>query len=222
MRTDIVKSALVQKALGKRVGGTAPLVAPSAGPDLYEHALVVSAETPVLRKAQALVDLLGLKLSTLEDEAMNRLVDTIYPLIADPPSAVAVDQARRNAELRAEFERTRELLTAEQVHALCGSSAANRAALAARWRSERRVFGIRRQRRWLFPRFQFDEEHGRPKAAVRDVLRALGDAVGPWQTAIWFTSKNGWLDDRSPVDMLDHNPDQVVDAARAVSDPAEY
>lgn len=114
------------------------------------------------------------------------------------------------------------MLAAEQVHALCGSSARNRAALAARWRSERRIFGLPRQRRWRFPRFQFDEERGRPKAVIAATLAALGDAVGPWQTAVWFTSENGWLDGRRPVDLLDRDPDAVVDAARAVSDPTRY
>ena len=222
MRTDIVKSALLRDAL--RSSGPQPVdaAAPGRGSEWHELALVVSAEAAVLENARALIDLLRGRLAELEHEALEQLIETAYPLIAGRPAPATLDQARRNAEIRAAFERDHEMLTAEQVHVLCGSSAGNRAALAARWRSEGKIFGIPRQRRRLFPRFQFDEERGRPKAVIAATLAALGDTVGPWQTAIWFTSENGWLNGRRPVDVLDRDPDAVVDAARAVSDPAIY
>lgn len=226
MRTDIVKSALLRDALRsprpQPVDAAGRAAATGHGSEWHELALIVSAEAAVIENARALIDLLGGRLAELEHAALEQFIETAYPLVAGRPSPAALDQARRNAEVRAEFERDYEVLAAEQVHALCGSSARNRAALAARWRSERRIFGIPRQRRWLFPRFQFDEERGRPKAVIAATLAALGDAVGPWQTAVWFTSENGWLDGRRPVDLLDRDPDAVVDAARAVSDPTLY
>ena len=129
MRTDIVKSALLRDAL--RSAGPQPVdaAAPGRGSEWHELALVVSAEAAVLENARALIDLLRGRLAELEHEALEQLIETAYPLIAGRPAPATLDQARRNAEIRAAFERDHEMLTAEQVHVLCGSSAGNRAAL---------------------------------------------------------------------------------------------
>ena len=73
----------------------------------------------------------------------------------------------------------------------------------------------------LYPAFQFDEV-GRPKAVIGKILDALGRGTGAWQTAIWFTTPNSWLDRRKPVDLLEREPDRVIDAAADVSNPAFY
>ena len=225
MRTVLVRSAVLEGALKARAAGrNAGHRAIDGGPERHEQALVVSAGPAVLRNARELINLVGEKrLGELEYRDMKRLMEWLCPELADRPSLLAIEhQARRNAEIQADFEQTQEMLTAEEVHALRGSSAKNRRALAAFWRAKRRIFGIRSRRRWLFPRFQFDEQQGRPKAVIAETLAALGDAVGPWQTAIWFTSGNGLLDGRKPVELVDRNPSAVVDAARAVSEPTIY
>ena len=187
-----------------------------------EEALIVSGvDRATLETAKALFELLYERLDDLQDADMSRLIDMAMPMVSERTSAAAIYQARRNAILRAEFLRTCELLDAEQVHALYGSSARNRAALAARWRSDRKIFAIEHQGRLLYPAFQFDEV-GRPKAVIGKVLEALGHRTGPWQTAIWFTTPNSWLDRRRPLDLLEREPDRVIDAADDVSNPAFY
>ena len=187
-----------------------------------EKALIVSGvDRATLETARALIELLCERLDDLQDADMSRLIDMAMPMVSERTSAAAIYQARRNAILRAEFLRTCELLDAEQVHALYGSSARNRAALAARWRSDRKIFAIEHRGRLLYPAFQFDEV-GRPKAVIGKVLEALGHRTGPWQTAIWFTTPNSWLDRRRPLDLLEREPDRVIDAADDVSNPAFY
>ncbi len=120
--------------------------------------------------------------------------------------------ARRNAEARTELLGEFGALTSSEVADLAGSKAANRAALANRWRKERRVFAITHHGQIYFAGFQFGAD-GRPLPAVAEVLSAFGDDEG-WQTALWFTAANGWLDGARPVDLLTNDPAEVAKAAR--------
>ena len=187
-----------------------------------EEVLIVSGvDRATLETAKALFELLCERLHDLQDADMARLIEMAMPMLSERTSSAVIYHARRNASLRAEFVRTCELLDAEQVHALYGSSAKNRAALAARWRSDGKIFAIEHRGRLLYPAFQFDEV-GRPRAVIGRILKALGPGTGPWQTAIWFTTPNSWLDRRSPLDLLESEPDRVIDAADDVSNPADY
>jgi hypothetical protein len=187
-----------------------------------EEVLIVSGgDRATLETAKALFELLCESLCDLHDADMPRLIELAMPMLSERTSAPVIYQARRNASLRAEFVRTCELLDAEQVHTLYGSSAKNRAALAARWRADRKIFAVEHHRRLLYPAFQFDDV-GRPKAVVGRILKALGPGTGPWQTAIWFTTPNSWIDHRRPLALLDREPDRVIDAAEDVSNPAFY
>ena len=187
-----------------------------------EDVLMVSATDPTtLDKAKSLIELLGERLHSLDDAEMERLIDAAMPTLSDRPAPTVIDQARRNAEARAKFVQDYEMLDAEQVHELFGSAAKNRAALAARWRADRKIFALDYRSRLLYPAFQFDQQ-GRPKGIIGKVLAMLGDAAGPWQTAIWFTSANGWLDGKRPLDLLDSEPDRVLDAAADITEPVAH
>ena len=187
-----------------------------------ETILMVSAADPqTLEKAKALLELMSQRLEDLEDAEMGKLIDAVMPAFFDRPSSTVIDQARRNAEVRTKFIASCEMLDAEQVHQLFGSSARNRAALAARWRADGKLFAVEHQGRLLYPGFQFNQQ-GRPKPIIGKVLAALGSAVGPWQTAIWFTTGNAWLDGRKPVDLLDSESKRVLDAASDIAEPVAH
>ena len=124
-------------------------------------------------------------------------------------------QARRNSAFRTDFPAEYDVRDARQVHELYGSTADNGVALASRWCGAGKIFGIDIAGRTMYPAFQFDET-GRPKPIVSKVLQILGPR-GSWQVASWFTTPNGWLpDDRSPVEMMDEDPEGVVAAAKDV------
>jgi hypothetical protein len=65
--------------------------------------------------------------------------------------------------------------------------------------------------------FQFAD--GRPRAAIRRVLRALPEGMTPWQVAFWFASGNGWLEGAAPQDRLDE-VEAVTAAAERMRHPA--
>ena len=184
--------------------------------------LMVSADDPAtLENARLLIELLDERLGDLEKTEMERVIEAVVPALTNRQTPAFIDQARRNAEARADFTRDYGMLDADQVHELYGSKARNRSALAARWRSDKKIFAVQRGGRFLYPAFQFDAQ-GLPRKVISKVLAALGDAVGGWQTALWFVTPNGWLDGEKPVDLLDRKPDAVLDAAADVAEPAVY
>jgi hypothetical protein len=145
------------------------------------------------------------------------LVDGMVPDLEIPSEAMMI-LARRNAKRRAEVLQEFGALTGEQV-AQERSRAANRHALAARWRKEGKLFGVPYRGQILYPAFQFDDDGGlRP--ALSDVLAALPrDRMSDWEVAHWWTAANGWLDGRRPVDLLETDTEAIVHAAHELGEP---
>lgn len=152
---------------------------------------------------------------------IESLIESMLP--EDPPgvpSTALVLQAQRNAAARTELLREFGYLTAEQIADLRASKAANRSALAGRWRGEGLVFSVDWRGRRLYPAFQFDGD-GAPLPVIADVLRALpSDRMSEWETALWWTAANGWLEGARPVDLLDEHPGRVVAAAARLAEPS--
>jgi hypothetical protein len=140
------------------------------------------------------------------------LAKAMTPDIAVPSPPVVL-QARRNAEARTRLLTEFGALTAAQVAELAGSEARNTSALAGRWRREGRILAVDHHGTTYYPGFQLDAE-GKPRAVVADVLKWLTRPdMTSWQQALWFTTANGWLDGRRPVDLLDDEPQSVIAAA---------
>jgi hypothetical protein len=149
-----------------------------------------------------------------QGQDLGQLIATLTPEHPDLPTPAAVLQARRNAEARSALLREFGALRSSEIAELAGSRAANRAALANRWRAEQRLVAVPVGDELLYPGFQFSSE-GRPHPTVRAALAALRSnaEVSDWQAALWFVGPNGWLGGRRPVDLLDAEPDAVSDAA---------
>ncbi len=165
-------------------------------------------------------DVMAFVRSLLRAEFVSRwsaasLIEAMLPR-EEVPSPTAVLQARRNAAARDQLLREFGGLASGEVAERAGSRAKNRAALANRWKQEKRIFSVPHQGAEIFPGFQFDE-HGQPREAIRDIVAALGGS-SPWELALWFISANGWLDGRRPVDLLDVDSLAVGQAARREAD----
>jgi hypothetical protein len=129
-------------------------------------------------------------------------------------SQAEVSLLRRNAEARRAFLAEFGALTSKEVAELAGSRATNRAALANRWKAEGRIFAVETGGHTLFPAFQFSEDDGQPRPVIAEILAALGQEYSGWQTALWFSGRNGWLGAQRPVDLLRSAPGAVEEAAR--------
>jgi hypothetical protein len=144
---------------------------------------------------------------------LDRMTQAMTPEIPVPSPAVVL-QARRNAEARTELFTEFGALTASQVAELSGSEAKNRSALAGRWRREGKLVAVEHHGTVYYPAFQFDQD-GKPRPVVESVLEQLHDPqMTSWQQTLWFTTANGWLDGRRPVDLLVSEPSAVIAAAR--------
>ncbi len=169
------------------------------------------------RDAEALARLLAATADAWDRQGhrLEELIEALTPERLELPTPAALLQARRNVEARTGLLREFGALDSAQVAELAGSRAANRAALANRWRAEQRVLAVPMGDELLYPGFQFTAE-GKPHPAVGAALAELraDPRLSDWQAALWFAGSNGWLGGRRPIDLLDDEPDAVVQAAR--------
>lgn len=138
-----------------------------------------------------------------------KMIEAMMP--SRVPTAPMVLQARRNSAARVELIDEFGLLSSGDIAELNQSKAENRAALASRWKGESRIFSVKHDGRDWFPGFQFDP-NGRPRKEIVAVLSALGNSR-EWETALWFTASNAYLDGDRPVDRLADDPEAVLRAA---------
>jgi hypothetical protein len=120
--------------------------------------------------------------------------------------------AQSNAEARQALLSEFGGLSGTEVSQRFGATAASGEAVD--WKAENRLVGVPLGDEVVYPRFQFTEE-GEPRRIIAPALHALraDPTVTAWQAALWFIAPNGWLGGRRPVDLLDSEPDAVVEAA---------
>ncbi|WP_426128295.1 hypothetical protein [Pararhizobium sp. PWRC1-1] len=152
--------------------------------------------------------------SKLTDDAIDALV-SVY--MRTPPNA-EVERLLydSNAKARARFFEGWPSFTSKDLAEVAGHGSKNKSMTASRWKMKAKVFSIKHGGVEYFPAFQFEE--GQPIESVAKVLALLGEKKSGWQLAFWFTSPNGWLAGKRPVDLL-KDGDVVVSAA---ANEAEY
>lgn len=153
---------------------------------------------------------------TRDRQRFGDLVEALMPDDPIPPSAV-LEQARQNAAARTAFLREFETVSSGDVADLYGSEAQNRAALAQSWRKQRRIFAVPTSAGFRFPLFQFQSD-GEPKPQLVPILKELDEAgLRKWEVALWFAGALASIDGARPVDLLDEQPERVLDAAAQIT-----
>ena len=110
-------------------------------------------------------------------------------------------------------------LSATEVADETGNTAKNRSAIASRWTTEKKIFGVRFKNQTLYPAFQFKD--GEPVPAIADILKEMPSSFTGWDLAFFFTSPNSYLDEKLPVDLLKSKPERVVALAHAFAHAAD-
>lgn len=84
------------------------------------------------------------------------------------------------------------------------------------WKTERRIISVEHEGVEFFPVFAFNpNSQYLPYPAVKQVMEILSERRGSgWGLASWFVGLNSYLGGRRPLDLLDSNPQCVIDAAR--------
>ncbi len=134
----------------------------------------------------------------LSERNIEALVDVF--LGADPLAAAMPAIEGDNAVAQAAFLARWPVLTADTVAEQAEHASTNRSATASRWKKARRIFGVRVSGRETYPAFQFQE--GRPRPVIGKILAALPEEMTGWQSALWFSGPNGWLDGQIPIKRL--------------------
>lgn len=107
------------------------------------------------------------------------------------------------------------LATGDAVAEMLRTRSSQTISALARWIVDRRIVSFNWQSRLLIPLFQFDPVTMRPRPCVIDAVAELSPFLDDWALASWFVESNAWLDDCSPLDVIDDDPHQVIQAARA-------
>lgn len=173
---------------------------------------ITSHNEALLEKTKLFLELMRHRLNEVDEKQMRDLIEAAMPFLQSSQSPEALRQTKRNVDAREALLNEFGVLTSEEVHDLAGSRAGNKSAMATRWRKEGRIFAIDHRGRTYFPAFQFDNA-GRPLPAIAKVIEHLGADETGWQLALWFITNNGWLGGRRPVDLLESEPEAVVDVA---------
>jgi hypothetical protein len=109
-------------------------------------------------------------------------------------------------------------LTSDEIAEQATSLAANRAAIAHRWKKEGKLFSVRFEGTQRFPRFQF--EHGEPLPVVAETIKIFGPQTTGWELAYFFSSPNMNIGGRKPVELLKQDQGRLVSLAQAFVHPA--
>jgi hypothetical protein len=156
---------------------------------------------------------------TQGEQQTERLIEGMFIPGSTASPATAL-QAQRNAEARQELIDEFGLYDSDQVAEVAGSSANNRSATASRWSAAKKIFTVNHDGARMYPGFQFGTD-GQPRPVIANVLEAFHPyGLDGWETALWFTTASGWLDDERPVDLLTREPEQIVEAAHHLFDEA--
>ena len=143
----------------------------------------------------------------------REVLAALAPKDRGPVAAAALLQARRNAVARQRLLDEFPALTSSEVADAALSKASNRASLANRWRDERKVFAIRLGTSSSIQHSSLTAMVGLSRWSVKCWRSSMRRLSWDWQIALWFTSPNGSLGGRRPVDLLVDEPDLVLEVA---------
>jgi hypothetical protein len=169
-----------------------------------------------------------LKLNTLENLGLAPLSEAVKALpivlrvgIEEETAHKALPQEieRESFAWRENFVSHYKGLSAAQVADETGNTARNRSAIASRWTSERKIFGVRFQNQTLYPTFQFKD--GEPIPVIAEILKKMPAAFTGWDLAFFLTSPNAYLGGKLPLELLKSNPERVVSLAHAFAHSAD-
>ena len=92
------------------------------------------------------------------------------------------------------------------------------------WRDRNEIFSIQDGTDGeLFPVFAFDRNRDlQVFEAIPQILQIFGDKLSRWGIASWFIAACSYLDDQSPKDLIEEDPDWVIAAARDEIDEVSH
>ncbi|AEF41964.1 hypothetical protein [Hoyosella subflava] len=138
--------------------------------------------------------------------AMHAIKEPTSPQLA---RAVQATENKWRA-IDAEFE----LLTSRDVAAALGSRSSSPRGFTADQRKAGKLLAIRWGNQYRYPGFQIRDGHVLP--VIQQLISLADDSEwSPESLTMWLCTPTGWLSDKRPVDLLNGDPNAILDAARS-------
>lgn len=106
------------------------------------------------------------------------------------------------------------MVTADELVQSMRTNLAQPLSIVGRWIAERAAVQFAWRSQTWFPRFQFAGNPISIRPAVSQVVLELRDAYDDWELALWFASRNEWLDHAPPIEAIQRDAAAVMSAAR--------
>lgn len=145
--------------------------------------------------------------------AAARSIDSM-PAPGHLPRFTPFDGDAEFADMRAAYQARGGFARGDDLARLLGDRGRGDVASLARLIVGREVFGFEWRHTLWIPMFQFTARL-MLKPGLAAVLAELASEYDGQRLAAWFVEPNGWLDEALPIDLLDSNPGEVLQAARA-------
>jgi len=118
-----------------------------------------------------------------------------------------------NVKLRNEYLSEFQCYSSEDIRAFASK---NEHDCALTWEKQGRIFSVKNNGVDVFPSFQFQD--GKPLEIIERLLSQIPNDMSNWQTAFWFVSGNGYIENQqAPKDSFELK-DDLAAAVKALSE----
>ena len=181
---------------------------------------VVAVELPSAGDAEIIADNLSKFVSAMSEsiatpmypDVVGNMVDLLVP--RKPPTAHALKEAAMLARAKKAVLENGDWVTAAELAKLAELKTVNPSSQPNKWKRNQQIFAIAHNGVDYYPTYGLDPLAGyRPLKAMARVIELLSPYRDSWGMAYWFASDNSMLNGKRPQDLLQSEPDRVIEAA---------
>ncbi|AZD55516.1 hypothetical protein C4K19_3731 [Pseudomonas chlororaphis subsp. aurantiaca] len=132
-----------------------------------------------------------------------------------PIPSTLLRKAKMLAKAKTEILQSNDWVTASEISDLAQFKSNNPGSQPNKWKLAGKIFALRHEAIDYFPIYGLDPAQGyRPFSGLKPIVSTLSSMKDGWGMAFWFASPNSYLGGKRPKDVLQANPEGVLDAAK--------
>ena len=135
-------------------------------------------------------------------------------VFSEPCTSVGWMEDRDFMTMSRVFDEHGGMVTADELVESMRTTLAQPLSIVGRWIAKRAAVQFAWRAQTWFPCFQFEGNPLSIRPAVSRVVLELRDAYDDWELALWFASRNEWLDHAPPVEVIRRDAAAAACAAR--------
>ena len=152
------------------------------------------------------------QLQPVPEETISTIVSLCVP--KKPVTSTLLREAKMLVQAKTEILHSNDWITAHEIAELAQFKSSNPSSQPNKWKLSGKIFALRHEGVDYFPIYGLDPAHGfRPFARLGSVISTLASMKDGWGMAFWFASPNGYLGGKRPKDLLQSDPQGVLEAA---------